>query len=101
MGRLTEIAPGVLVMTSAFAMTTSTVVVGPSGSCLLVDPAVTVADLAALAGELADLGLRPAAAWSTHPHWDHVLWSTGLGDAPRYAVPAAVPVLTARRDHLA
>jgi len=31
MGRLTEIAPGVLVTTSTFAMTTSTVVVGSSG----------------------------------------------------------------------
>jgi glyoxylase-like metal-dependent hydrolase (beta-lactamase superfamily II) len=100
MGRLTEITPGVLVATSEFAVTTSTVVVGAGGGCLLVDPAVTVADLAALADELASLGLRPAAAWSTHPHWDHILWSAGLGDAPRYAVPAAVPVLKARRDHL-
>ena len=59
MGRLTEIAPGVLVATSAYAMTTSTVVIGSSGGCLLIDPAVTVDDLAALAGELAERGLRP------------------------------------------
>ena len=98
MGRLTEIAPGVLVATSAYATTTSTVVVGSSGGCLLVDPAVTVADLAALAGELADRGLRPAVAWSTHPHWDHVLWSAALGDAPRYAAPAAMPILETERD---
>ena len=97
MGRLTEIAPGVLVTTSTFAMTTSTVVVGSSGGCLLVDPGVTVADLAALASELADLGLRPAVAWSTHPHWDHVLWSAGLGDAPRYAAPAAVILAGSKR----
>ena len=100
MGRLTEIAPGVLVATSGFAVTTSTVVVGASGGCLLVDPAVTVADLAALAGELADLGLRPAAGWSTHPHWDHVLWSAALGDVPRYAAPAAVALLEAERAGL-
>jgi glyoxylase-like metal-dependent hydrolase (beta-lactamase superfamily II) len=98
MGRLTEITPGVLVATSEFAVTTSTVVVGAAGGCLLVDPAVTVADLAALAGELADLGLRPAVAWSTHPHWDHVLWSAGLGDAPRYAAPAAVTLLETERE---
>ena len=98
MGRLTEIAPGVLVTTSTFAMTTSTVVVGSSGGCLLVDPGVTVADLAALAAELADRGLRPAVAWSTHPHWDHVLWSAGLGDAPRYIAPAAIPILETERD---
>jgi glyoxylase-like metal-dependent hydrolase (beta-lactamase superfamily II) len=97
MGRLTEIAPGVLVATSAYAVTTSTVVIGPSGGCLLVDPAVTVADLAGLAGELAGLGLRPAVAWSTHPHWDHVLWSAALGDVPRYAAPAAVALLETER----
>jgi hydroxyacylglutathione hydrolase len=100
MGRLTEVAPGVLVATSTYAVTTSTVVVGPAGGCLLVDPAVTVADLAALAGELADLGLRPAVGWSTHPHWDHILWSAALGDVPRYAAPAAVPVLETERDHM-
>ena len=98
MGRLTEVAPGVLVATSAFAVTTSTVVVGPSGGCLLVDPGVTVADLDALAAELADRGLRPAVAWSTHPHWDHVLWSAGLGDVPRYIAPAAVVILETQRD---
>jgi len=68
MGRLTEIAPGVLVATSSYAVTTSTVVVGSSGGCLLIDPAVTVIDLAMLAEELAQLGVRPVVAWSTHPH---------------------------------
>jgi hydroxyacylglutathione hydrolase len=98
MGRLTEVAPGVLVATSGYAMTTSTVVVGSSGGCLLIDPAVTVADLAGLADELAAMGLRPAAGWSTHPHWDHVLWSAGLGDAPRYAAPAAVILTGSQRN---
>jgi len=98
MGRLTEIAPGVLVATSSYAMTTTTVVVGSSGGCLLIDPAVTVADLAALAGELSELGLRPTVAWSTHPHWDHVLWSAELGDPPRYAAPAAVTIAESERD---
>jgi hydroxyacylglutathione hydrolase len=87
---LTEVAPGVLVATSSYALTTSTVVVGSSGGCLVIDPAVTAADLAGLAAELAARGLRPAVGWSTHPHWDHVLWSRELGDAPRYAAPAAV-----------
>jgi glyoxylase-like metal-dependent hydrolase (beta-lactamase superfamily II) len=97
-GRLTEIAPGVLVATSSYATTTSTVVVGASGECLLIDPAVTVADLAGLAAELAARGLRPAAAWSTHPHWDHVLWSRELGDVPRYAAPAAARLMETDRD---
>jgi hydroxyacylglutathione hydrolase len=73
------------------------VVAGPSGGCLLVDPGVTVADLAALAGELAALGLHPAVAWATHPHWDHVLWSAELGAAPRYIAPAAVAILETER----
>ena len=98
MGRLTEIVPGVLVATSSYATTTTTVVVGSSGGCLLIDPAVTVADLAELAGELSELGLRPTVAWSTHPHWDHVLWSAELGHAPRYAAPAAVSLAETERD---
>ena len=98
MGRLTEVAPGVLVATSSYALTTSTVVAGSAGGCLVIDPAVTVAELAALAAELAALELRPVVAWSTHPHWDHVLWSRELGDAPRYAAPAAVSVAETERD---
>lgn len=100
MGQLTEIAPGVLIATSSFAVTTTTVVSGPpgSGECLLIDPGVTAAELAELAAELGSLGLTPAVAWSTHPHWDHLLWSRELGDAPRYAAPAAVSVTRTERD---
>ncbi len=97
MGRLTEIAPGVLVATSSFALMTSTVVAGPGGGCLLIDPGVTVAELAGLAGELAERSLVPVVAWSTHPHWDHVLWSRELGHAPRYAAPAAVAIAETER----
>jgi hydroxyacylglutathione hydrolase len=98
--RLTEIAPGVLVATSSFALTTTTVVIGSEGGCLLIDPGVTVAELAGLAADLGTLGLRAAAAWSTHPHWDHVLWSRQLGDAPRYAAPAAVVIAETEREGL-
>jgi hydroxyacylglutathione hydrolase len=94
---LTEVAPGVLVTTSELYVTTTTVVVGPGGSCLLIDPAVTVPELAGLAAELAARGLRPQAAWSTHPHWDHVLWTARLGDAPRYAAPRAAATVEAQR----
>jgi hydroxyacylglutathione hydrolase len=102
MGRLTEIAPGVLVATSSFAVTTTTVVTGPAGSgeCLLIDPGVTAAELAELAAELGSLGLRPAVAWSTHPHWDHLIWSRELGDAPRWAAPAAVSITETMRDDI-
>jgi len=97
MRSLTEIAPGVLVGTSSYALTTTTLVAGSSG-CLLIDPAVTVAELAELAASLRALGRRPAAAWSTHPHWDHVLWSAEFGDAPRYAAPAAATAAETERD---
>jgi glyoxylase-like metal-dependent hydrolase (beta-lactamase superfamily II) len=85
------------VATSSFALTTSTVVVGAAGKCLVIDPGVTVAETAALAAELRKRGLTPAAAWSTHPHWDHVLWCRELGEAPRYAAPAAVQIAETER----
>jgi glyoxylase-like metal-dependent hydrolase (beta-lactamase superfamily II) len=92
-----EVAPGVHVATAQLYTTTTTIVTGADGGCLLIDPAVTVADLERLAGWLAGRGLRPVAAWSTHPHWDHVLWSRGLGaDVVRYATPRAS--LTAERE---
>jgi len=84
-----EIAPGVFVATADMYTTTTTIVAGADGGCLLIDPAVTVADLAALAGWLSERGLRPAAGWSTHPHWDHLLWSAAFGEVPRYATPRA------------
>jgi hydroxyacylglutathione hydrolase len=97
---LTEVAPGVLVATAELYTTTSTVIIGPRGSCLLVDPAVTAADVSQLAAALAARGLRPAAGWSTHPHWDHVLWAAELGDGPRYATVPATAVAGRERSRL-
>jgi hydroxyacylglutathione hydrolase len=87
-----ELAPGVFVATAEKYTTTTTVVAGADGGCLLIDPAVTVPDLAALAAWLSERGLRPVAGWSTHPHWDHLLWSAAFGAVPRYATPSAVAV---------
>jgi hydroxyacylglutathione hydrolase len=95
-----EIAPGVFVFTAPLYTTTTTVVTGAGGGCLVIDPAVTAADLAALAGWLAARGLRPVAGWSTHPHWDHLLWSAALGRPPRYATPAAVSAAAGHRAGL-
>lgn len=100
MPRLTKVAPGVLVATADYATTTTTVVTAPGGGCLVIDPAVSVADLAALAAELAGAGLRPRAGFATHPHWDHVLWSRGLGMVPRYAAPAALAITTSTREEM-
>src|SRR5260370_42265179 len=102
MGRLVEVADGVLVGTSELYLTTTTVVVGRAGRCLVIDPAITPADLAVLAAGLAGRGLRPVAGWSTHPHWDHVLWSAALGgDVPRVPAPRAAAAAAAGRAGLA
>jgi hydroxyacylglutathione hydrolase len=87
-----EVAAGVFVATADMYTTTTTIVAGADGGCLVIDPAVTVADLDALTRWLSACGLRPVAGWSTHPHWDHLLWSRALGDVPRYATPRAVAV---------
>jgi hydroxyacylglutathione hydrolase len=100
MGRLSQIADGVLVGTSELYMTTTTVVIGSGGRCLVIDPAITRADLAAAAAELADRRLKPAVGWATHPHWDRVLWSRELGEVPRFATPRAVAAVTAHRADL-
>lgn len=95
-----EVVPGVYVATAEQYTTTTTIVAGDDGGCLLVDPAVTVADLAALARWLDERGLRPVAGWSTHPHWDHLLWSRALGQVPRYATPRAAAVAAREKDRL-
>jgi glyoxylase-like metal-dependent hydrolase (beta-lactamase superfamily II) len=105
-----EVARGVYVATAQTYTTTTTIVTGDASSggsrpgdsvsCLLVDPAVSVADLAALARWLGERGLRPAAGWSTHAHWDHLLWSRALGDAPRYATPRAAAAAVRERAGL-
>ena len=96
-----EVAPGVFVATAEQYTTTTTVVAGLNGGCLVVDPAVTAADLDALASWLSARGLRPVAGWSTHPHWDHVLWSRALGDGVvRFATPRAAQVAARERRGL-
>jgi glyoxylase-like metal-dependent hydrolase (beta-lactamase superfamily II) len=97
---LGEVGPGALVRTAALYLTTTTVVLGPDGNCLVVDPGVTPAELALLAAELAGRGLRPVGGFSTHPHWDHLLWATALGRVPRWATAAAVAAARHRRAQL-
>src|SRR5271166_1984140 len=100
MQRFVEIAPAVFVATASRLTCTSTLVVGSNGGCLLIDPAVTVSDLAALAADIGSAGLRPQAGYATHPHWDHVLWSTKLDDVPRYATAAAVELFESMRTEM-
>jgi glyoxylase-like metal-dependent hydrolase (beta-lactamase superfamily II) len=98
MRRFREVAPGVLMATSDLLVSTTTVVTSDDGGCLVIDPAVSVADLAALAGDLRGAGLTPRAGFATHPHWDHVLWSRELGDVPRWAAPAGLSIVATELD---
>ncbi|WP_421734129.1 MBL fold metallo-hydrolase [Cellulomonas sp.] len=98
---LVEVAPGVHVATSAVYTTTSTLLVGDDGTCLLVDPAVTAREVDELALLIRDRGWTPVAVWSTHAHWDHVLDGPALAHLPRWADGAAATdreTLAAERD---
>lgn len=93
---LVEVADGVLVATHAFDTQTTTVVLGDGAGCLVVDPGVTAAEIDALAVQLHARGRRVTAAFSTHPHWDHLLWRDSLGTAPRYATAAGAEAARVR-----
>ncbi len=80
---LRQVAEGVLVHESEFCQSNAVVVHGGAG-VLLIDPGVYDHEMAALASDLRELGQPVVAGFSTHPHWDHVLWHAGLGAAPRY-----------------
>lgn len=80
---LKQVAEGVLVHESGFLQSNSIVVQGRAG-VLLIDPGITGGEMAALGNDLRDLGQHVVAGFSTHPHWDHVLWHAAFGDAPRY-----------------
>ncbi|AYY14140.1 MBL fold metallo-hydrolase [Actinobacteria bacterium YIM 96077] len=98
MRRLVEVTSRVLVGTSDFCTTTTTVIAADDGTCLVVDPAAQPAEIGELAADLGELGLQVSAGFATHPHWDHVLWSAELGDVPRYATATTVDVIDAQRD---
>ena len=89
---LKRVAPGVLVHESEFLQSNSVVVQGQQG-VLLIDPGITSQELAALAQDLRELGQPVVAGFSTHPHWDHVLWHVEFGDAPRYATSRSATVM--------
>jgi glyoxylase-like metal-dependent hydrolase (beta-lactamase superfamily II) len=80
---LRQVAEGVLIHQSEFLQTNAVVVQGRAG-VLVVDPGVRGDEMACLANDLSDLGQPVVAGFSTHPHWDHLLWHAGLGAAPRY-----------------
>ena len=80
---LSQVAEGVLVHESEFCQSNAVIVHGRAG-VLLIDPGVLGYEMAALADDLRELGQPVVAGFSTHPHWDHLLWHARLGAAPRY-----------------
>ncbi|MFE2531032.1 MBL fold metallo-hydrolase [Streptomyces sp. NPDC059371] len=80
---LKRVAEGVLVHESEFMRTNAVVVQGRAG-VLLIDAGVQGHEMVCLANDLSDAGQTVVAGFSTHPHWDHLLWHATLGSAPRY-----------------
>ena len=80
---LRQIAEGVLIHESEFCQSNAVVVQGRAG-VLLIDAGVRGSEMACLANDLRELGQPVVAGFSTHPHWDHLLWHASRGPAPRY-----------------
>jgi glyoxylase-like metal-dependent hydrolase (beta-lactamase superfamily II) len=89
---LRQVADGVLVHESQF-MQSNAVVVSGRAAVLLIDAGVTEEEMAGLADDLVELDQPVVAGFSTHPHWDHLLWHPALGTPPRYSTArCAAPV---------
>lgn len=95
--RLSELAAGVWVGQSRRYFTNSTVLLDGQGGALVIDPAWDADELAAIPVDLAALGVRCVAGFSTHIHYDHVLWHPDLGQPPRWATPGTVAMAQANR----
>ncbi len=92
---LTEVAEGILVHQSGFMQSNAVAVSGAQG-VLLVDAGITRDEIAGIAAGLGERGLPVVAGFSTHPHWDHLLWHADLGVAPRYGTAQAAGAIGAR-----
>jgi len=80
---LRQVADGVQIHESEFCQSNAIVVQGRDG-VLLIDPGVLDFEMACLANGVSGSGQAVVAGFSTHPHWDHLLWHAGFGAAPRY-----------------
>ena len=94
---LNQVADGVWVRQSAWVLSNAIVVRG-EGGLILVDPGIDGSDLNQLADDLDRLGIPVVAGFSTHPHWDHLLWHSRFGDVPRYATPAGAHAASGARE---
>jgi glyoxylase-like metal-dependent hydrolase (beta-lactamase superfamily II) len=100
---MAEVADGVWVRQSEWVWSNTTVVRGEEG-LVIVDPGISGDELDRLADDIARIGQRVVAGFSTHLHWDHLLWHPRFGDVPRYAMPdaaAAAPEVRVRAAEMA
>jgi glyoxylase-like metal-dependent hydrolase (beta-lactamase superfamily II) len=94
---LTEVADGVWVRQSEWVWTNSIVVRGEDG-LVVIDPGIHGSELEELADDLDHLEAPVVAGFSTHPHFDHLLWHSRFGDIPRYATAACARRADEARD---
>ena len=94
---LHQVADGVWVRQSAWVWSNAIVVRG-EGGLVLVDPGIDGSELNELADDLGGLGVPVVAGFSTHPHWDHLLWHPRFGDVPRYATSAGAHAASQARE---
>jgi glyoxylase-like metal-dependent hydrolase (beta-lactamase superfamily II) len=92
---LNQVAEGVLIHESEFCRSNAVVVDGAAG-VLLVDAGIVRDEMVCLADDLRAMGRSVVAGFSTHPHWDHLLWHVGFGPAPRYATARCADTVRAR-----
>ncbi len=78
-----QVAEDVLVHESEVIQRNTVVAQGWSG-VLLIDAGILGYEMTALADDLRELGQPVVAGFSTHPHWDHLLWHARFGAVPRY-----------------
>ena len=97
---LHEVAAGLLVATSRTDALNSVVIIGQDGAALLVDPGWQQDELDGLAAELTARALTPVAGFTTHAHYDHVLWHPDFGDVPRWASPDSVRIAGSHREEI-
>jgi hydroxyacylglutathione hydrolase len=76
-----QLTENVLVRQSALYQTNSSAVI-LDGKAMVIDPGVFQTDLEAFSTLLSPL--QVVCGLITHAHWDHILWSPPLGNAPRY-----------------
>src|SRR5690349_2219805 len=92
---LQQIAEGVFTHESSFVQSNGVVVHGGSG-LLLIDPGVLSDEVERLADDLDAIRRPVVGGFSTHPHWDHLLWSVRFGDVPRHGTAACTATVRER-----